>query len=439
MTKLLSLKSSTLHSLFSLASTSALLAVAAALGGCILDGEDPIVEGSEQDAKRPPSASATVQIRADSELKLVLYREGTSGAWRKATRVNATRYQATVRGPYTVIAVCTPPDGPVTAITSATLEDELLVELDCVPGTAPVPAQVNGTMAQAGIVSLGEDSRLSLQPNWSFSLFADPGTYDLIAGGGDRALVRRGLAVSGPMSVPPIDLDAQGTALSPVDVSVTNLLPGETLTGGRTWLYTARNRGRIYRGLPPMKVAPASMLQPGDSQSISLDVNVDLPSGFSTHGGVRPYGGGASATYTLWRPFAAIPQLRLDGSGDQEVAWQATTAFKDTEGVTHYVFDDLGHFHYHTMTASYLRQTKASKLTVFTHVAGYLPEWRVSATDYTRDFGTARQNSTEQDRDGYSVVETLSPLGLAADKRGDRQVSADPRVLRRLEAMQRAR
>lgn len=421
-------------------STQSLCAAATGLAfvsGCIVSAtDDDLDDGSAQQESRP--AAATIKIQADAELQLVLVREGVNGAWRPATKLSGTQYQAKVRGPYSVLTVCETEGGPSTGIVSQTLQDERLVEMDCVFESDSFPFVVSGTVAQPGEATLGTSTRTSFSPNWTFRLAAEARTYDFLISGGGRA-VRRSLPVTGDVTLPPTDLLAQGTPLLDAQLTVTNALPGEVLEASSRLINAAQDRLRLYRGPLPAKVAPASLLLAGDTQSISVTADVDAitPTGSSVSyhsGGRNNYQPGQAISLALWRPFAAVPQLSLDAQGDDKVTWQARD-LQNTEGLTHYVFDNVGHFLYHAISPSYLKQTRISSLTVPTHVPGFQEAWRVDRSDYSRNFVTARENAVTHDRDGYGLAEYVYPLfsgqALAVQRahdggavRGDRRVEA---------------
>jgi hypothetical protein len=382
------------------------------VSGCVVSASDDDLDDDSTEQESRPSAGTIIKIQGDTDLALVLVREGVNGAWRKATRISGARYQASVRGPYSVLTVCETADGPSTGIVSQTLQDERLVEMDCVFEADSFPFVVSGTVVQPGQASLGVSARTSFAPNWTFHLAAEARTYDFLIAGGGRA-VRRNLAVTGDVTLPPTDLLAQGTPLLDAQLTVTNARPEEVLEVSSRLINAAQDRLRLYRGPLPPKVAPVSMLLPGDAQSISVTADVDTitPTGsaFSYHsGGRNNYQPGQAVSLALWRPLAAVPQLSIDALGDDKVTWQASDLL-GSEGFTHYVFDNVGHFFYHSITPSYLKATRISSMTVPSHVPGFKDEWRVDRSDYSRNFVTARENAVTHDRDGYGYAEYVYP------------------------------
>lgn len=394
------------------APTALLVAALSLAAGCIADGEPPPFEEPQADAQA--ELASIIKIQADTDLALVLFREGVSGAWHRATRITGSRYQALVRGPYTVLTVCETDDGPTTGIVSQTLQDPRLVEMDCVfEAEAPLPLVVSGTVVQRGDATLGKSKRTSFSPNWTFRLAAEARPTDFLVSGEGYA-VRRTLPITGDLTVPPIDLVAQGTPLLPSQSAVTNPLPGEQIEG-RTSLFNAAQEGmRLYRGPMPAKVAPPSLLLPGDRQTISVHASVDVitSTGMTTsyHDGGEAYQPGQPFALTLWRPLVAPPQLSFDALGDDQVTWKANDLDpQNLLGIDHYVFDIFGVFIYHAMSPSYVKQMRITSMTVPTHVPGFKDEWRVDRTDYTRNFVAFRRRPASGQTDGYGYADFVYP------------------------------
>jgi hypothetical protein len=401
-----------LHRALSVRSVFTVATGLAFVSGCVVSASDDDLDDDSTEQESRPSTSAVIKIQGDTDLALVLVREGVNGAWRKATRISGARYQASVRGPYSVLTVCETADGPSTGIVSQTLQDERLVEMDCLFEADSFPFVVSGTVVQPGEATLGTSTRTSSSPNWTFRLAAEARTYDFLLSGGGRA-VRRNLAVTGDVTLPPTDLLAQGTPLLDAQYTVTNALPDEVLQVSSRLINAAQDRLRLYRGPVPPKVAPASLLLPGDAQTISVNAEVDTntPTGssFGYHSASRNFQPGQALSVALWRPFAAVPQLSIDALGDDKVTWQARD-LQRSEGLTHYVFDNVGHFFYHSISPSYLKATRISSLTVPSHVPGFKAEWRVDRSDYSRNFVTAREHPVTHERDGYGIAEYVYPL-----------------------------
>src|SRR5262245_23661493 len=104
--------------------------------------------------------------------ELVAFREG-SGAWRPATTMSSTSFEAEVRGPYTLLVVCAeqiPKVGDVDTFAwetwqiGRTLDDSL--ELPELCTTSPDNHVITGHMAQAGRVELDWTSDISDVDNW---------------------------------------------------------------------------------------------------------------------------------------------------------------------------------------------------------------------------------------------------------------------------------
>lgn len=337
--------------------------------------------------------STTIAIQTDGPAELVLYREGTNGNWLPAQPVKRGTYAAQVNGPYTVMVVCQDELGASTTLTSQTPEDEPLVEAFCGP-LLEEQYEVSGTMLQSGTVALGNTFYFSTHPNWGFSLPALAGRYDLVASSADRAMLRRGLAVTGNLALPPIDLAQQGMALVPSPIAVTNPFPGEALSV-RSFVVTPRSSQlRLHSGAFPAKLMPSAALLPGEHQEVSLRSTIGDASFLTSRSYRRPLLPGESLQATLWDPFTSL-SIGDDTNGDVQVSWTGTEPF---DQLFLHAYDSLGNSIGLSQTRSYLAATGVHQALLDTHVPGYRSEWRVDPSLYNRTFAVLQDRAV---RHGY--------------------------------------
>lgn len=351
------------------------LSLPLALAGCVAD-EDAIVEdASDSDLSNAKPVPITIQL--DDPPYLVLYREGTHGAWRSARRLKDTTYEAKVRGPYTVMTVCSTGLEAFTSLTSQTLQDERLVEVECTYPEEPL-VDVAVSMAQPGIISIGNGIALSQSPNWSWWVPVEAGTRDLTASDNNRLLLQRGLQISEGLTLPPIDL-ATATLMPSIPFHVPNPPAGETLSVSTFLSTPGVFQGRLYRGPLPARVAPNALLAAGELQAVSVRSSAITDSSFLLRTARRDnFRIGDSTETPMWNPLSSY-QLQLDRDDDIQVTWTPAERF---DALELYAFDAAGRFVDHVATASYVQATGVRKLTLETDVPGYLPQWRIDPAAY---------------------------------------------------------
>lgn len=385
-----------------------------ALGGCLTastDDDSPILEPDDQALIGVP-----VTIESTTPLELVLYREGKQGAWRPAQSLGQNRYQARVRGPYTVMTVCMWAGSPTTLLTSQALSDSRTVEIDCAFPEAPLT--VSGSMVQPGRVTVGESFWPSTTPNWTFDIAASAGTYDIIASGGDRAAVQRAVEVSENRTIPAFDLATQGTLLGNATFWITNPIPGD-FVDAVNWMITPRQRqAQLYRGpLTPVKVAPPSFLAAGERQEVSVRSLDNRGLGYILHSVRQPFVG--STGVTLWKPFTAYG-TSLDSSGDVVGTWSGS---EPVDKLAVHATDEAGRYIDHEATASYLRETGSKSLTLETDAPGYQDAWRFDpTTPHDRTIFTRRDSlggsfQFDQSFEGDATLSAAAAGAAAASQR----------------------
>lgn len=135
------------------------------------------------------------------------------------------------------------------------------------PCAAPRPSgrtfQVTGAMAQAGTVALGGGRASSTAPNWNFSLDAAAGGSDLVAVGGDRVLIRRGIDVTTPTTLATVDT-ATGSPLAVVPLTINGAVGSETVA--TTPLLSTEHALTLLPSSPgtTARTAPSGVLEGSD-------------------------------------------------------------------------------------------------------------------------------------------------------------------------------
>ncbi len=344
-------------------------------------------------------ASATITVTAETTPKLILFRDGLTASWQPPASSAAGTYTFDVHGPYDLIVVCEDDSAGFPDImswqTGGTLADPVSYEAPCfAPITTPPQVDVTGQMVQAGKVALGLSESTSTGASWTFDLTNDPGTYDLIAVADGRIAIQRGLvATSNTALAAPVDVVTHGVALAAMPFTATNAAPGETIDGSSAIYSAGKTLLGIYDGPPAgMMLLPASVLVPGDEQSVDL---------FATDGGLRSrqiersYSAGDPTSLALPAPigdvqFAASPQhlvATMQALPDADIVALSASSFLSSPQQSLDVERD--------MSRSYIAQTHATSISVDTDVPGFLAAWRVDYQQaYMRDLSSETVTDT---------------------------------------------
>jgi hypothetical protein len=259
------------------------------------------------------TSSTTVTVELAPDLPgFIAFRDGTSG-WktpkpRDGGQNSAHHFELEVSGDYEVVAVsldptskismellATPDDGTYWYLTEgAAYDKESLTRLASDPGTllscnwpfafaGTVPAK--GTMAQSGIVSIGNMCGTSSNTGWSYQLWVQPGVHDVIAAdlaSPPRVSIQRGVMVDGTATLPPIDLGATGQLLATSMIVVVNTDAYTNDAGPISSELAVEMDGEIAvvaAGLDDVvskahvvPLVPASLLGPQDRQVLVMSV-----------------------------------------------------------------------------------------------------------------------------------------------------------------------
>lgn len=222
-------------------------------------GGVPDAEIGPPDAEAPGANEVTLFA---FDIDYIRYRNGR-GAWQMPAQDPNGNYVLRVSDDYQVVAACSNENDFDVSLTSSRYQDGPYAVAGCylfVDSTPPPPAvQVSGQMAQAGDVWMDGRATSSI-PAWDFVLDVEPGPHDLIAIDDTRALIRRGLSITGDTTVPAIDLDVEGAAMIGVPYTLDGVAPGDVVSQDVLWFADhdfARISGTGFEivGPPPSLVA----------------------------------------------------------------------------------------------------------------------------------------------------------------------------------------
>lgn len=318
----------------------------------------------------------------------IRYRDG-NGPWQDPGPPNAMlQYTIHVTGAYQVVAVCTNaqmPGGFDAEQLNATVADgEQFMLCDLPDQTLPATVTVSGTMNQAGWVSMYISQVSSPTAPWSFNLQATPGAHELVASGGGKMLVQRGLMIAGPMTVPTVDLATDGAAAGSATLAISGVQPGESLDTSSAW-FTGNDAAELSLARNTVTLPPASLVAPGDNVQIIItaqtpsvsehrDVFVDVHdvANLRTSYALPPILTGVSYTTennTVTATWGSLPTyamlgLEIFGGSSQSFQIQNVSA-----------------------TAAWMEDTQATTLAFDASPPGYSAQWQVAlAGGYSRWF-----------------------------------------------------
>lgn len=368
--------------------TTLVIAMCSACGG---GGSDPVVlpdaPVSTVDAA-PPNA---IEIRNFGDAPVFISYRTDGGAWQVPDQIS-TSYEMRVHDTFELVAVCgNATTGYEVAFEAGTFQETgATMYMPCFGnGPSPGAVTVSGTMVQPGTVTM-VDTATSDTADWSFALDVPTGTHTLVAAGAGRVVLRRGVAIAGPTTVPAIDVAAAGVALSPLPLTLTGALPDDTVTT-ESMLATQTQIATIAReDGTTAQLVPAAELVASD-RHYSL-VMASAPTRqryvFVNHGA------SSSTSFTL------LPPLEGIAFADRGASW--TTIPAGEVYVSYFAATRFVHFR-----ASQGWIGTKTTLAIDTDIPGFRAEWQPGAGD-TPYFSVTRYGS------GVQVTTAVSPAATVA-------------------------
>ena len=326
-----------------------------------------------------PQGPNLVTLDAGDGLSLIVYRDGT-GPWQVPQETSPGQYALHVTNDYEWLLVCTSGASFDAELQAATYADGASQFGFCFAdgGAAPSTVPVTGQMAQAGIISM-YDRATSSTPSWSFTLNVPPGTHDLVAVGVDnRMLIRRNLQITAATTESLIDVDANGTAMTSVPLTV-NGLGSDTLSTELDLLLS--NDLTLIDGTSTMLEAPpASLLLPTDSEFLSLAASTS-----STTRTAFTSFTGAETTFTL---MPALSGVTFDASsGALKASWATLPSYTNLD--MYLAASAAGAFSTErvSVSKSWLMATGATSIAFDQMPPGYDASWKIDLSGpYVRGF-----------------------------------------------------
>jgi hypothetical protein len=306
----------------------------------------------------------TIELCA-GDATFAAYRDG-SGPWQSLTANAQGAYILRVSDDYEYVIVREQTSGYVFSYASRSTRSETLAQLagrqtSCTPPGGQM-FTVSGELAQAGDVAMDSRSAGVAAPG-PFTLDVRPGTHDLwattgnVLATGGKVLLRKDQSITANTTLPPIDIDTEGSDLVTVPLTVSGFTSTESPT---TFVYLLDKRDYDFvfasdRTGVSAAVVPATLVGTNYEQWISVSSasrGVDfLYSGGTPSAELLPAltgvtfarGDGISATWSAL-PVSSYSSAQLSVSGETPTKQlyqfiYATSGWLEKHGATSVSFD----------------------------------------------------------------------------------------------------
>lgn len=332
----------------------------------------------------------------------IMYREGP-GAW-QVPDATSDGYTLRVREAYELVTVCGDASlGFDVGFEASTYEESNgRTIVPCYMPTDPLPQTfaVTGTMVQPGEVLMGYAEAKSTTANWSFALQLPQGSYPLIAVSSDRMEIRRNQNVNGATTLPAIDVVADGEQMPSTTVMAAGTQRDETVST-RIGIRIGSGGFRILDATPGnvVRVAPSTLLEPGDRQYVWLDA----VAGTSFRSGFAQYQRGDTLAFML------PPRVSGVQFGTTSASWSSPLPAGQ---VSLYMYAGPTSWH-GTMTPG-LAASRTTLALDTADIQGWKAEWNLGAVEY-REFSVHDDDGSVSLTTGVSEVLLMS----RAPRRGE--------------------
>ena len=346
-----------------------------------------------------------VDLRVEGTPTVFQYRDG-AGPWLTPTADSSGTYELHITNDYIAVAVCTSTGlaGNFDAEEfAATYDDGAMQQIYCgdgATGVAPITYAVTGTMTQAGSVSMS-DFASSTSPDWTFSLNAPAGTYDLIAVDTSHLELTRGISITADKALGTLDVDAAGTALVSKTLTLTGSLAND---GFFTNLVLVTDQGAGFATVSngnttTVMTVPVGLLQSGHD---FLDLFAEDNASDGSYRSVSENWDDTTVTFSLPPKLSGAAVSTTGG-----VAVATWTALPDTAtGVTLSLYgsSQAAQSQVIRVSPSWLTATHATALKFDTTPPMFSSEWIVDAATAYYDFGVTNTDGTGAGIDGAGAA-----------------------------------
>jgi hypothetical protein len=347
-------------------------ALAAGLLGACHSSKAAQQPDAEVDALPPPGPN-TVMLSSASSPDLVMYRDG-AGPWLVPDLVgsnNGSHYALHVTNDYEWLLVCVEATGFDAEIEGKTFADGANQFGDCYRSPiGPNTVAVTGQMVQPGAVWM-QNTAQSATPDWNFTLQVNPGTHNLVAFGNNRMLIMRSISVSGSMSLPSIDVDQNGAAMTPVVLTVNNI-GTDSVTTELAIIFAGEDAAEFTGTSTTLMTPPQSLLG-----SIDAEFLVITATGASSQLLAANFLDGSQTTFSMMAPLTNVSYAENDGT--ISATWGDLPTFEQLRlrlagGANSTLIQAI------SVTKNWLAATQATSLSFGPLPRSYNPAWSVDLT-----------------------------------------------------------
>ncbi|HEY1557810.1 MAG TPA: hypothetical protein VGF94_23420 [Kofleriaceae bacterium] len=349
------------------------------------------------DAPVDSAPPTEVMLFAPETPQFIAYRDG-QGAWQTPPSDGQGNYTLEVTNDYQWMIVCAA-DGSFDAILDgATVADGTQFAF-CFAGGGGSGATVTveGSMVQPGTLDVGGATASGTTGDWNYDVQIPPGTHDVVWFDADKMLVDRSEVLTSDVVYGPVDFSTEGTAMTPVTLTVGNL-GSDTLGIELDWFLT--NDVALFFGSSTMlETPPSSLLVLQDFEF--LDVTASSPTTFRD---ASTEFHGVETSFTLLDPLTGITFAASNGVASATwgtlPSYDALTLFVDGPTGTQEV----------SASQSWIAATGATQLAFEQMPPGYDSAWQVDLTGpYVRELSLDASSGTTT-LDTAVVDEVNGPL-----------------------------
>jgi hypothetical protein len=341
------------------------------------------VLGPDANVDAPLNNTTPISLFADGDnVQLLLYRDG-AGPWQAPTPGSEPgMYTINVTTDYQVVLVCATGTSAGSDFDAeelnATLGENSMPFMFCGTGSTSTAGtvKVSGTMTQPGSVWMYGNASSKTGP-WSYSLDVPPRTHDLFAIGDGRIQIQRGLSITAATTEPNLDVDANGTALTQVLLTISGLA-GDDAVSTETSLFTANDFALLDATGTTAETVPSGLLQQNDFQL--LDVSAVGPT--TSRRASTPFSGTETS-------FSLLPRLTGITISSGSASWSSLPdpSYTSIDLFLNGTGTSITEQHV-SASAGWLASKSASSVSFDTSAPGYAASWKVDlSTAYVADFG----------------------------------------------------
>ncbi|MGE5185836.1 MAG: hypothetical protein ACM31C_27455 [Acidobacteriota bacterium] len=352
------------------------LAIAACLVAACHSSKAAQQLDAEVDALPPPGPNAVMlSVATSAPPDLIMYRDGT-GPW-LVPELGSSSYVLHVTNDYEWLVVCAGPSGFDAEIEGKTFADGAHQVADCYRSpVGPNTVDITGQMVQSGTVWM-QNRAQSSTADWNFTLPVNPGTHNLVAYDSDHMLIMRSINVTGPMALPTVDVVLNGTAMTPVTLTLNNI-GSDVVTSELSLIFAGEDAAEFSGTSTTLMTPPQSLLANGETEFLMLTAT-----GATSQLQAANFFDGTQTTFSMMAPLTNVDYSETNGT--IAATWANLPTFESlrlrvSAGSAGTLYQAI------SVTKSWVAATGATSLSFGPLPSSYNPAWTIDpAGPYVRD------------------------------------------------------